>query len=196
MTSLRPGAIACTLLALAPVVAAQDWKGMGRLEGRVTDGAGGAVPDVTVSLALPSRGNAGPKAKTDKKGRWAVAGLAAGSWSIDFTAAGFTPKAISVNLPSEGARLAPVETKLERAGPQGPPPEVLAALQKGDEAYKAGKYAEARAEYEKVLAGSAKPEVVAKNPKLGERVAATPAIADDTLYVRTEKHLYAFAEKK
>jgi outer membrane protein assembly factor BamB len=45
-------------------------------------------------------------------------------------------------------------------------------------------------------AGSDTPEVVAKNEKLGERIAATPAIADDTLYVRTEKHLYAFAEKK
>ncbi len=45
-------------------------------------------------------------------------------------------------------------------------------------------------------AGATKPEVVAKNPKLGERVAATPAIADHTLYLRTEKHLYAFAEKK
>ncbi len=45
-------------------------------------------------------------------------------------------------------------------------------------------------------AGSAKPEVVAKNPKLGERVAATPAIAENVLYVRTDKHLYAFAEKK
>ena len=45
-------------------------------------------------------------------------------------------------------------------------------------------------------AGAKKPEVVAKNPALGERVAATPAIADDTLYVRTEKHLYAFAVKK
>ncbi len=45
-------------------------------------------------------------------------------------------------------------------------------------------------------AGENKPVVVAKNPKLEERVAATPAIADDTLYIRTEKHLYAFAEKK
>jgi outer membrane protein assembly factor BamB len=45
-------------------------------------------------------------------------------------------------------------------------------------------------------AGTARPEVVVKNPKLGERVAATPAIADDTLYVRTDKHLYAFAENK
>jgi len=39
-------------------------------------------------------------------------------------------------------------------------------------------------------------KVVAKNPPLGERTAATPAIADDTLYIRTAGHLYAFAEKK
>lgn len=45
-------------------------------------------------------------------------------------------------------------------------------------------------------AGAASPEVLAKNPPLGERVAATPAIADDVLYVRTEKHLYAFAAPK
>lgn len=45
-----------------------------------------------------------------------------------------------------------------------------------------------------VLAGGiAKPQVVAENPPLGERVSATPAIADDTLYVRTAGHLYAFA---
>jgi outer membrane protein assembly factor BamB len=45
-------------------------------------------------------------------------------------------------------------------------------------------------------AGTAAPQVVVRNPKLGERVAATPAIADDTLYLRTEGHLNAFAEKK
>jgi outer membrane protein assembly factor BamB len=45
-------------------------------------------------------------------------------------------------------------------------------------------------------AGAAAPEVVAQNSPLGERTAATPAIADDTLYVRTAGHLYAFAEQK
>jgi outer membrane protein assembly factor BamB len=44
-------------------------------------------------------------------------------------------------------------------------------------------------------AGTDKAEVVAKN-KLNERTAATPAIADDTLYIRTDKHLYAFSAKK
>ena len=46
-----------------------------------------------------------------------------------------------------------------------------------------------------VKAGLDKPEQVVQNPPLGERVAATPAIADDTLYVRTDGHLYAFGEK-
>jgi outer membrane protein assembly factor BamB len=43
--------------------------------------------------------------------------------------------------------------------------------------------------------GAEKPTVLAKNPKLGERVAATPAIADNVIYIRTAKHLYAFGEK-
>jgi outer membrane protein assembly factor BamB len=45
-------------------------------------------------------------------------------------------------------------------------------------------------------AGTAKPERLVKNPKLGERVTATPAIADDTIYLRTASKLYAFAEKR
>jgi outer membrane protein assembly factor BamB len=43
--------------------------------------------------------------------------------------------------------------------------------------------------------GEATPMVVTENPSLGERIAATPAIADDTLYVRTAGHLYAFADQ-
>jgi outer membrane protein assembly factor BamB len=45
-------------------------------------------------------------------------------------------------------------------------------------------------------AGATAAEVVAQNPPLGERVGATPAIADDTLYIRTAGHLYAFTSQK
>jgi outer membrane protein assembly factor BamB len=45
-------------------------------------------------------------------------------------------------------------------------------------------------------AGAQKPEVVVQNEALGERVSATPAIAGNTLYVRTAGHLYAFVERK
>ena len=44
-----------------------------------------------------------------------------------------------------------------------------------------------------LAAGAAQPEVVAQNPPLGERLSATPAIADNTLYIRTAGHLWAFA---
>jgi hypothetical protein len=44
--------------------------------------------------------------------------------------------------------------------------------------------------------GADKPTVVAKNPKPGERASATPAIADNVLYLRTDKHLYALAESQ
>jgi hypothetical protein len=47
-----------------------------------------------------------------------------------------------------------------------------------------------------IKAGGKEPEVVAQNAALGERVSATPAIADDTLYLRTEGHLYAFSDAK
>jgi outer membrane protein assembly factor BamB len=45
-----------------------------------------------------------------------------------------------------------------------------------------------------IKAGTSPPEVVAQNEPLGERTSATPAIADDTLYFRTDKHLWAFSE--
>jgi outer membrane protein assembly factor BamB len=45
-------------------------------------------------------------------------------------------------------------------------------------------------------AGAPEAVVVAANPPLGERVAATPAIADNTLYIRTAGHLYAFARSR
>jgi outer membrane protein assembly factor BamB len=46
-----------------------------------------------------------------------------------------------------------------------------------------------------IEAGADPPKVIKKNPPLGERLSATPAIADDTLYVRTATRLYAFGER-
>jgi tetratricopeptide (TPR) repeat protein len=138
-------------LALAAPAFAQDWKGMGRLEGRVLAPDGKPLPDVTVKLNLPSRGG-GTTIKTDKKGHWAIGGIASGAWQIDLEAPGYAVKKITLNLPSESARLAPVDVRLEKAAPTGPPPEVREALEKGDAAFKDGRFAEARVEYEKLLA--------------------------------------------
>lgn len=149
--SLWKGVIVLGILALALPAAAQDWSGGGRLEGKVYDPDGKPVADVVVRLVYPSHGG-GPTVKTNKKGQWAYLGLAPGNWNIDFEAPGFATKKVSAMLPEPPARVPPLEVKLDKAAPKGPPPEVAEAVAKGDAAYKAGNWAEARAEYEKLLA--------------------------------------------
>jgi len=150
MAAHRYVLVAAALALSAPAVA-QDWKGLGRMEGRVLDPDGKPLPDVTVKLNLPSRGG-GTTIKTDKKGHWAIGGIASGAWQIDLEAPGYAVKKVSITLPTEASRLAPIEVKLDKAAPAGPPPEVREALEKGDAAFKEGRFGEARAEYEKLLA--------------------------------------------
>jgi tetratricopeptide (TPR) repeat protein len=143
--------VLAAVVALASSVYAQDWKGSGRLEGKVLDAQGAPIVGASVKLARDQYGD-GTTLKTDKKGRWAIAGIAAATWNADIEAEGYAPKKISIPLPSESARLPPVEVRLDKAVAAGPPPEVLQALEKGEAAYKAGRFPEARAEFEKLLA--------------------------------------------
>ena len=138
-------------LAIAAPAAAQDWKGMGRMEGRVTDSEGAALAGVSVRLQLPERGG-GTTVTTDAKGRWVLGGIAAGTWHIDFDLAGYEGRKVSVNLPSESSRLKPLEVTLEKAKAKGPEPETRQALERAEAAYKEGRFAEARAEYARLLA--------------------------------------------
>jgi tetratricopeptide (TPR) repeat protein len=141
---------AAAVLAAAPAFA-QDWKGMGRVEGKVLDSDGKPIVGASVKLDLPSRGG-GTTVKSDKKGRWAVGGIAAGNWNLDVEAAGYAPKKASFQLASESQRLGGIDIVLEASGPKGPPPEVLEALKKADDAYKGQRFEEAIAEYNKLLA--------------------------------------------
>lgn len=148
--SLFRGAVVGALVALAVPVAAQDWKGQGRIEGRVLDPDDKPIVGAILKLELVGRGKT--ETKTDKNGRWALAGIAAGRWNIDISAPGFKTSQTYLNLPSESSRPTPGVVKLEKDVPTGPAPEVLAAVKAGDDAFQAGRYAEARAEYEKLLA--------------------------------------------
>jgi tetratricopeptide (TPR) repeat protein len=155
MTTRRTGALAGGLIAAVVTLAlgsvsAQDWKGQGRLEGKVLSADGTPLEGATVKLDNPERGG-GPTLKTDKKGKWAFLGLVAGKWNVDVVAAGHATKQATITLPSESARMNPIEIRLDKAGPAPPPPEVIEAVSKADEAYKAGRFAEAQVEYEKLL---------------------------------------------
>jgi tetratricopeptide (TPR) repeat protein len=143
-------ALALAAAALAPALQAQDWKGTGRMEGKVMDEAGAPLEGVTVKAALPER-KGETRLKTDKKGRWVLGAIAAGMWNLDFQMDGYVTKQISVNLPSEASRLAPLEAKLAKAAAAGPPPEVKATLDKAEAAFQERRFPEARAEFEKLL---------------------------------------------
>jgi hypothetical protein len=121
-------------VALAAPVHSQDWKGTGRMEGKVLDEGGAPLEGVTLKAALPER-HGETTLKTDKKGRWVLGGIVAGTWNIDFQLDGYVTKQVSVKLPSESSRPAPMEVRLAKAAPSGPPPEVKAALEKAEAAF-------------------------------------------------------------
>jgi tetratricopeptide (TPR) repeat protein len=144
--SLSRAVVALLSLAVASPAFAQDWKGVGRLEGKVTDAQGAPIAGAIVKLELPGRG--GTQLKTDAKGHWAYLGLAGGQWSLDFSAEGYATKRIAVPL-NESDRVPLIATKLEQVKT-----EVTGAkeLEQADAAFKDGRYADARVQYEKLLA--------------------------------------------
>jgi tetratricopeptide (TPR) repeat protein len=152
------------LVALTASAHAQDWKGNGRMEGKVMDEGGQPLEGVTVKAALPER-QGQTTLKTDKKGRWVLGGIASGTWNLDFQLDGYVTKQVSVNLPAESSRLAPSEVKLAKAVAAGPPPEVVAALSRAEQAFQERRCPEARAEFEKLL-----PIMPAQAPTIHQRI--------------------------
>ena len=152
------------VVTLAASVHAQDWRGTGRMEGRVLDDNGAPLEGVAVKATLSER-EGETTLKTDKKGRWVLGGIAAGTWEIDFQLDGYMTRKISVSLPSESSRLAPIEFKLAKAAPSGPPPEVKEALEKAEAAFQQRRFPEARAEFEKLLAA-----LPAQAPTIHQRI--------------------------
>ena len=147
-----PGVVVpCLGLLLAGALAnAQDWRGTGRVEGFVQDESGQPIVDATVKASCAERGG-GTTLKSDKKGHFVLGGVVACNWAFDVEAAGYETKKISIRLPSESARMQPSKLTLKKAGPSASP-ELQAAAAKADAAYKEGRFADARAEYEKLLA--------------------------------------------
>ncbi len=107
-------------LALASPLAAQEWRGKARVDGQVKNDKGEPVEGCVVKLRWGRSGHGGPDEKTDKKGRWAILGLASGPWDLDFEASGYQTRKISVTL-QESSRNDTVEIVLD------PAPEATAA---------------------------------------------------------------------
>ena len=145
-------------VSIAPAALAQDWKGMGRVAGKVVDEAGKPIPGVIIKAALTNAGNRGPgDSRSNDKGDWAIGGIMSGTWALDFIKDGYETRRIAVAV-SEVTRLRPMEVVLKKAAVVVDPNEVIKTkLTEAAALMNAKKFAEARAIYEQLRA--AHPEV-------------------------------------
>lgn len=140
--------VAAALVLASAAAQAQDWRGMGRLAGTVTDEAGHPLEGVTVKLFLPAV-KEGTTVKTDKKGEWVAAGVASGQWQIDFSKKGFDSRNLSAGV-SELSHTPPMTIVMKKAKPT-PNEEIRDELLKAAALLRQDKYADARAIYEGIM---------------------------------------------
>ena len=147
------GSFAVVLL-IAPTVSAQEWRGMGRVGGKVVDEETGKPLDgVEVKAMLATAQNRGPQSKSNGKGDWAIGGVASGNWAIDFSKDGYETRSITVQI-SESGRIPPMEIKMKKKAPPVVDANAVvnAELVKAASLMDGKKYAEARAIYTELAA--------------------------------------------
>ncbi|HEV3076228.1 MAG TPA: tetratricopeptide repeat protein [Thermoanaerobaculia bacterium] len=155
---------------------AQEWKGIGRLQGIVTDESGQPIEGAKVTLRAgdqtPKPEAAGPPTiMTDKHGKWSMLGLTGGTWAVLIEKDGYITSEGRLKVAESGPPQQAVTIKLKaipkeqaqaQAAPKEPTKESKAneAINAGNAALQADKYADARASYEQALAllDPAKPE--------------------------------------
>jgi Tfp pilus assembly protein PilF len=131
------------------VLAAQDWRGVGRLAGKVTDESGAPVEGVTVT-AQRGESKGGTNTKTNKKGEFVLNGINGGAWDVDFEKDGYERSKKSAQLNERSAN-PPMNVTLKKAAVD-PNVTLRADLEKASQMMKEQKYADARAVYEGILA--------------------------------------------
>jgi tetratricopeptide (TPR) repeat protein len=181
---------AVVALACASIVAAQGWRGQGRMAGKVTDEAGTPLDGVTVKLFLPT-GNGGFDVKSNKKGEWSAGGISSGAWQVDFVKAGFETRRVTVDVEQLNPK-PPMDIVMKKAAPDANTI-VAEQLKKAAGLVTEKKYAEAQAIYA---------ELLGKYPQAYQielavaRAYHAEAATDKSAYAKEIDHLKKFIEKE
>lgn len=139
---------AAVVVALSAPALAQS-RGQGHMHGVVKDESGQPVEGVQVKAVKQGEKDAFTD-KTNKKGEWAINGLASGQWNIDFAKEGYETRSISVPF-SEVQTMPLMSVDIKKAVVKvDPNAEIKGEMQKAAPLLEAGKYAEARAIYESI----------------------------------------------
>ncbi len=145
----RIAALTAALILLATGAWAQDWRGNGRLMGKVVDEQGKALEGVMVRASLPAYHGVLAEGKSDKRGEWSINDVAEGNWDLTFEREGYVAAKASSDV-DESGRSAPVRTTLKKAF--DPNAFIQEEAKKAAALIDQKKYAEARAIYEGVIA--------------------------------------------
>lgn len=149
--ALAAAVLSLSLSLLAPPLAAQAWKGRGRMQGIVTDPSEQPVTGARVTLRLEDQG---PETLlTDDGGRWSILGLAGGTWTIVIEADGYMLSEGTVPLAETAIGPAkPIRVQLKPIPEEQRRQTALEWIEQGNELLQQEQYAAARAEYEKARA--------------------------------------------
>lgn len=150
--SVRNLLVSVLIVALAAPLAAQDWKGRGRLQGKVVDPDGKPYEGARITLHMEGDPQAGPEPfVTDKKGRWSFLGLTGGTWKILIETDEYQLSEGTFQV-SEFGNPPPIEVRLKAPTYEQVQSHAVDFVDRGNELLQAGQYAEARAQYEQALA--------------------------------------------
>jgi len=151
------------VLFVAGIIFSQAYKGKGRVKGVVKDETGLPIPQVAVKLFHVNSAS-GFEVLTDEKGEWTASWLRNGLWNIDFQKESYLPRRISLNI-SELKKNPDVDVVLKKARAPLVPKELLDKLDEGNKLFDEGRYDEAIASFENILA--ARPEFFQININIG-----------------------------
>jgi tetratricopeptide (TPR) repeat protein len=180
MRTLRKTAL-LLLFTLAATGATAQVRGEGRIAGKVVDDKGQPLQDVQVKATMA--GQPQPvQTKSNKKGEWAINGIAGGQWVIEFTKDGFDLQSGKVAI-DEAARTPDITVTLPKHVDRvDPGVELQAKAQEGLTLMQGGKYPEARKIFEDLLVKF--PDVFQLNAYIAQAYAGENNIPKAVEYMR------------
>ena len=148
MMRTRSAIVVLGIVLTASASWAQEWKGNGRLTGRVVDEQGKPLERVAIRASFPAVVGA-LEAKSDKKGDWAIDDVAEGTWQLIFEKDGYHPGQATSEV-DESGRAAAVRTTLKKVF--DPNAFIQSEGKKAEDLMAQKKFAEARAVFQSIIA--------------------------------------------
>jgi tetratricopeptide (TPR) repeat protein len=110
------------VMLLIALAANAQVRGLGRLQGNVTDkNTGKGIAGATVVIALPNGHTTPITVKADGKGHWSAIGMTSGQWNIDISAPGYTTSKGTANVSEAGGMTPAINVQLEKEAAAAPP---------------------------------------------------------------------------